>query len=77
MLEGFINEWFIEAQCQPAQNAVRQAWREYPTDVAMRQPPDFRLLPLLPKLLDRLHIRAQIMDPFNQQYIFLRDDWRG
>ena len=47
------------------------------TDVAMRQPPDFRLLPLLPKLLDRLRLREQIMDSFNQQYVLFRDDWRG
>jgi hypothetical protein len=38
----------------------------------MRQSPDFRLLPLLPELLDRLPLREQVMDSFNQQYIVSR-----
>jgi hypothetical protein len=37
---------------QPTQNAVRYARRdEHETDVATRQPPDFRLVPLLPDFL--------------------------
>ena len=62
----------------PASEArAHQAQHELRTNVAMRQSPDFRLLPLLPELLDRLPLREQIMDSFNQQNIFFRDDWRG
>src|SRR5262245_24394574 len=71
---------YCEPRCQPTQHAPRQAGQrpgEYPADVAMRQPPDFRLLPLLPEFLDRLSLREQIMDSFNQQNIFFWDEWRG
>src|SRR5207245_10769233 len=63
--------------CQPAKHVPHQAQHELRTNVTVRQSPDFRLFPLLPEVLDRLPGREQIMDTFNQQYIFLRDDWRG
>ena len=71
-LNGLSNRGASQRRTRPIKPGLNM-----PTDVAMRQSPDFRLVPLLPEVLDRLHIREQIMDSFNQQYIFLRDEWRG
>src|SRR6266567_1874450 len=68
---------YVQSRREPTQNAVAQAQHELRTNVPVRQSPDFRLFPLLPEFLDWLPLREQVMDCFNQQYIFLRDDWCG
>jgi len=62
-------QWGLKIQSwrQPAKHATRQARHEQRANVAMRQSPDFRLFPLLPEVLDRLPLREQIMDSFNQK----------
>src|SRR5437762_8397792 len=67
----------VQPRRQPAKDAARQSRRktQADADVPDRQPPDVRQPPRLPEFLDWFRRRAQIIDPFDQQYIFLGDSW--